>query len=175
MARTNWLEAGQELLRGGGLVAVKLDALSRITGLTTGSFYHHFGGMSEYLDSLAQFYGVDQVNDHLAGISAFEPRDRLHRLGQIASDERMHPLAAAMREWAISNQTAAEAVEAADAALLGFAARALEDLGHTRAEARLRAVMLLSIGTASVQPPWKLPRSAGKRMVDIVTEVPTSE
>lgn len=174
MTRTKWLEAGQELLREGGLSAVKLDALTRLTELTTGSFYHHFGAMSDYLGSLAEFYGADQVNELLAGISAFDPRDRLGRLSQLAEDERMRPLDAAMRDWARSNQAAAEGVAAADAALLRFAASALTELGHSRSEARTRALMLVSIGTAQVNSPWKLPRAAAKRMRDIAIGDPAS-
>lgn len=170
MARIKWLEAGQGLLRDGGLAAVKLEALTKLAELTTGSFYHHFGGMPAYLDSLAEFYGVDQVNENLAGIAGFEPRERLDRMGRIAANDRMRPLDAAMREWAETNEAAAAAVEAADAALLAFAASALVDLGHSRAEARIRAVMLLSIGTARVRSPWKLQRSAARRMIDIVVE-----
>ena len=37
-----WLEAGQSLLRRGGLRALKLRPLAEELRVSTGSFYHHF-------------------------------------------------------------------------------------------------------------------------------------
>lgn len=167
--RARWLDAGQQLLRMGGSPAVKLSALTATTGLTTGSFYHHFSGMQDYLDVLATFYGEEQVNELLRAIVPAAPEQRLAGLARLADDERMGALDAAMRDWAGSNPLAAAAVEAADATLLRFIERALLDLGHPRPEARTRAVMLLAIGTARIHSPWKLPASAAGRMLEIVS------
>ncbi len=157
--RDRWLLAGQELLRRGGLPAVRLDALAAEAGVTTGSFYHHFTGMPAYLDALARFYGADQVEAALAGIAAADPVDRLRRLARLASDERMRPLDVAMRDWAGTSPAAADAVRAADAALLRFVERAFLDLGLAVAAARVRAVVLLSVGVARVHAPWPVPAS----------------
>ncbi len=148
---------------------MKLGALTRTTGLTTGSFYHHFAGMAVYLDELASFYGSDQVNDLLATISDRPAEARLAGLARLAADERLGPLDAAMRDWAGSNPVAARAVEAADATLLTFIERALVDLGHARGDARTRAVMLLAIGTARVRPPWALPATAPDHMLALIS------
>lgn len=167
--RRRWLLAGQQLLRRGGVPAVKLDALVRTTGLTTGSFYHHFDGMAAYLDELARFYGSERAEELLSTIDATEPRARLAELSRLARDERMAPLDAAMRDWAGSNEVAASAVRASDEVLLRFMERALRDLGHGRDDARVRAVVLLSTGAARVHAPWKLPTRTGERIVELVT------
>jgi AcrR family transcriptional regulator len=153
--RDLWLLAGQELLRTGGVGAVKLRALTTLMGRTTGSFYHHFDGMPAYLDALARYFGDEQVRGYLATVDHPDPRQRLRRLMAIARDERMLPLDAAMRDWAGSNPLAADAVRTVDAHLLRFIARAFQELGYERGAARLRARLLLSSGVARVLPPWK--------------------
>lgn len=172
--RERWLLAGQELLRRGGTPAVKLDALARSTGLTTGSFYHHFGGMDDYLDALAHYYGAEQVDDFLRGLVDLAPLDQLHALSRLSVDARMRPLDAAMRDWAGSNPAAAEAVMAADAALLDFIVAALVELGHAVREARTRAVVLLSVGTARVHTPWPVDARDARWIVDFVATVPST-
>ncbi len=163
--RELWLLAGQELLRRGGIGAVKLQALTAELGLTTGSFYHHFTGTADYLDDLARYYGSEQVQRNIEAITSDDPRVRLHRLAAFSRDERMAPLDAAMRDWAGSNPLAAEAVGQADAVLLGYVAQAFQDLGFDRDDARLRALLLFSTGVARVQPPW---RPAVRSMDDIL-------
>ena len=150
-----WLTAGQDLLRRGGVVAVKLRSLTDELGLTTGSFYHHFDGMSDYLDQLARFYGADQVRQNVELIDGPDPRERLRRLMAMARTHKMVPLDAAMRDWAGSNPIAAASVQAADEHLMQFVAAAFEDLGYPRREAQVRALLLQSVGVARVLPPWE--------------------
>jgi len=166
--RLLWLEAGQELLRSGGIGAVKLHALAAALGLTTGSFYHHFGSMAEYLDELARHYGTDKPESVLAAAEHPDPRRRLVRLRSLSLDERMAPLDRAMREWAATNEIAASAVRDADGLILRFIERAFRDLGHTGREAQLRALLLVSAGVARVIPPWPARSRDYDRIVDIL-------
>jgi AcrR family transcriptional regulator len=153
--RELWLLAGQELLRRGGIGAVKLQALTTELGLTTGSFYHHFSGMADFLDELARYYGSDQVRQHVDRIGGDDPRERLRRLAAVSRDERMGPLDTAMRAWAGSNELAAEAVAQADEILLRYLEQAFRDLGFPRPDAQLRALLLFSTGVARINPPWR--------------------
>lgn len=162
-----WLLAGQDLLRCGGVAAVKLRALTDELDLTTGSFYHHFSGMAEYLDALARYYGSDQVRRNLAAIDDPDPRVRLRRLDAVSQDDHMGPLDAAMRDWAGSNDVAAEAVRHADEILLRFIEKAFRDLGFDRKNARIRAQLLFSAGVARISPPWKM----GSHVLDEVLAV----
>jgi AcrR family transcriptional regulator len=165
--RDLWLKAGQELLRRGGAAAVKLPALTGKLGLTTGSFYHHFRSMTDYLDQLARFYGEAQFEQARPLLEHPDPVVRLRRLAAMSRDARMQPLDAAMRDWAGSNPVAARAVRGSDATLLAFVERAFRDLGHGRAGARTRALLLYSLGVARVHLPWKL----SKRVFDDVFAV----
>lgn len=153
--RTLWLLAGQALLRRGGVGAVKLHALTAETGLTTGSFYHHFSSVSAYLEQLASFYGTEQAQAALDSVQDSDPRKRLRKLADVARREDMTALDAAMRDWSGSNATAAEAVERADHLLLRFIEAAFVDLGYRGREAQVRALLFYSSGVARVSPPWR--------------------
>lgn len=167
--RDRWLLAGQDLLREGGVPAVKLDALTRRTGRSTGSFYHHFTNMAGYLAELARFYGAEQVHAALDALADDPPEDRLRALVAIAADRDMRSLDAAMRDWAGTDDAAAAAVRAADVTLLGFLERAFGDLGHDREDARLRAVVLLSTAVARVHTPWTMPADAAGDLLALLT------
>jgi AcrR family transcriptional regulator len=165
--RELWLCAGQKLLRLGGIGAVKLQALTDELGLTTGSFYHHFSGMADYLDQLARHYGSDQPREALALADDPDPRVRLRRLHALSRDERAAPLDTAMRDWAGSNPLAATAVHDADEILLRFIERAFVDLGYPGRAAQTRAALLFSAGVARISPPWRV----GPNILDEVLDV----
>lgn len=172
--RQRWLLAGQHLLRTGGVPAVKLAALVERTGLTTGSFYHHFGSMAAFLDGLASFYGAERATELLDRITATDPLERLADLTRLARDEQMRPLDEAMRDWAGTNDLAAAAVRESDELLLEFMADAFVDLGHGEDDARARAVLLLSVGVARVEAPWPLPPGVGDRMLEVLVRRPSA-
>lgn len=164
--RTLWLLAGQALLRRGGAGSVKLYALAAETGLTTGSFYHHFGSVSEYLEQLASFYGTEQAQAALDSVQDNDPRKRLRKLAAVARREDMTTLDAAMRDWSGSNATAAEAVKRADHLLLRFIEAAFVDLGYRGRDAQVRAMMFYSSGVARVSPPWRSAATLVDRALD---------
>ena len=167
-ARRQWLEAGQHLLRGGGFTAVKIQALTEHLGLTTGSFYHHFPSMGDYLDELAEYFGRDQPAALLSGISDRDPRTRLRRLHQLSLDEQMFPLYAAMRAWAASNERAAQAVAELDHVLLRFIEAAFRELGYPAAGAKVRAQLLLAGGVARISTPWPISANAFEVTLDVL-------
>lgn len=170
-SRDTWLLAGQDLLRRGGIAAVKLQALSASLDRTTGSFYHHFGSMSHYLEALADYYGVEQGETTIAPLESLDPIDRLESLIRFSHEAHMHPLSVAMRDWAASDPNAAAAVRASDERLLRFIERALLDLGHTTPQARTRAHLLLAVGVARIDTPWRTPAAFDQRVIEIITTV----
>lgn len=169
--RRRWLEAGQDLLRRGGVGAVKLRALTRRCQLTTGSFYHHFSGMSDYLDALARYHGAQHVAQVMAFVDDPDPVVRLRRLSDLSRHERLGPLDHAMRDWAGSSPVAASAVRDADQALCGFLERAFLDLGHDTDGARTRALLMLSTGVARLHVPWPIPADVFDQVFAVVGPV----
>ncbi|MEL6984088.1 MAG: TetR/AcrR family transcriptional regulator, partial [Actinomycetota bacterium] len=155
------------LLRSGGVSAVKIHGLRRQTGLTTGSFYHHFDGMSDYLEELAGFWGRD-TPDHLREAQDPDPRLRLRKLASIVPREGLLNLDMAMRDWAGSDRAAAAAVERVDESLLGFVAEAFGDLGFDTAESQVRAHAWIAFGVARIRPPWPVDGEVVDRFIDLL-------
>jgi AcrR family transcriptional regulator len=157
------------MLRRGGIAAVKLQAMTEELDLTTGSFYHHFASMADYLEQLATFYGSDQAATGVALADDPDPRVRLRRLHELSRDERMGPLDAAMRDWAGSNAAARRAVEEADRRVLVFIERAFRDLGHAGRAARVRAHLMFAWGIARITPPWPSSHGDFDEVLELLT------
>ena len=169
LRRADWLLAGQDLLRAGGVRAVKLSALTRTLGVTTGSFYHHFADMSAYLDALAEHWGETQPAEVPPTISDGPPLARLTALEALHRTNDMEPLDRAMRAWASDEPRAAAAVREADARLLRFLERAFADLGFEREDARARALLMFSAGAANIYAPWRIDGTGRRRMLAVLT------
>lgn len=162
-----WLAAGVRLLEEGGVATVKLPALAARVGLTTGSFYHHFSGMQDFLDQLAARFAVE-LRPGLSSAEPGEPRDRLRRLAALVVRHRIRPLDMAMRDWAMTSSAAAASVQAHDALVLEFLERAFVDMGHPTDEARLRAHLLHAVNTARTASSWPDDDGMFDRIVDVL-------
>lgn len=155
----DWLEAGQTLLRRGGLRALKLRPLADELGVSTGSFYHHFRDFDAYQGQLAAHWAEGQVTDLIEAIARAEPDPvgRIRRLAQVVRRRGLSRLSIAMRAWSDSDQRAAQAVERHDALMLGFLTDCVEANGIARADAAVRAYALMTLGLAKVHSPHLSP------------------
>jgi AcrR family transcriptional regulator len=171
LARTDWLTAGQQLLRDGGITSVKLSALTSKLGVTTGSFYHHFDDFGAYLDALADAYAGDIGIDALRAAAGEEPRERIRLLFRLRGEWDVPPLDHAMRVWADSNEHAAAAVKRLDHAFMLFLEQAFLDLGFDGDDARVRALVAFSAGAGAetVHPPWPGDADDFERALEILT------
>ncbi|WP_425230671.1 TetR/AcrR family transcriptional regulator [Sphingomonas sp.] len=148
----SWLEAGQALLRRGGLRALKLRPLADELGVSTGSFYHHFTDFDAYQGRLADYWAGGQVHELLDAIARAEPDPigRIRRLAQVVRRGGLSRLSIAMRAWADSDVRAAAAVERHDALMLGWLTACVEANGVAHGEAAARAYALMTLGLAKV-------------------------
>ena len=148
-----WLAAGVLQLEKGGVATVKLPALAARVGLTTGSFYHHFRNMTEFLDRLASRYATEPVDGVEPGAPA-DPRERIRAtLRQHAGHDR-RVVGSALRDWAATSDTARQAVHDGDVTVLDRLAADFIALGHDELDARARALVAFSVGVAPIVPPW---------------------
>jgi AcrR family transcriptional regulator len=161
LTRTAWIEAGQQILRESGARALKLHALAKRAGASTGSFYHHFDDFDDFVGALLDYYGGEQWNAHIATIApaAGGPRARLEAMIELVRAEDLTALAMSMRAWARSDPRADAAVRRLDRLLLEFQVGCFKELGFSERDAWLRAYLFLA--AASVEIP--LPRKAGVR------------
>jgi AcrR family transcriptional regulator len=169
--KPQWLRAGLEALRKGGVGAVRVERLAGEVGVTKGSFYHHFRDRGALLDALLEFWAremtdaeFDRVRELRGGLAA--------RLLALATDVLEHGMGRydpAIRAWARNDRKVAASVAQVDRrrvrALTGF----FEDGGFSAAEAPIRARLFYTflLGEPQVRAPA---RDAGEleRMVRIL-------
>ena len=147
LKRLDWIEAGQRLLISGGLHGVKLAALTRELGVTSGSFYHHFTDFREYMDALADYYGgenIDRIRDALEQVP--DPAERLRLMLSLREEWDIARLDAAMRVWASSDERARNAVARLDDKLIELFREAFGELGFSSTDARVRALLAFAAG-----------------------------
>ena len=155
LTQSDWLEAGQCLLRRGGLRALKLRPLAEELRVSTGSFYHHFADFDAYQGRLADYWAEGQVFELLDAIRRAEPdgTDRVRRLAQVVRRRGLSRLSIAMRAWADGDPRAARAVERHDLIMHGFLTDCVEANGFSRHDAGVRAYALMTLGLAKVHAP----------------------
>jgi AcrR family transcriptional regulator len=151
----DWLEAGQSLLRRGGLRALKLRPLADELRVSTGSFYHHFSDFDTYQGALAVYFAQQQIGDMVDSIrrAEAEPVPRIRLLAQTVRRRGMSRLSIAMRAWAESDPRARSAVERHDEIVLGFLAACLEQAGFSHQDAMVRGYALMSLGLSKIHAP----------------------
>ena len=155
LTQRDWLEAGQSLLRRGGLRALKLRPLADELKVSTGSFYHHFGDFAAYQGRLADYFADPQLQELIESLrrATDDPIDRIRLLGRTVRRRGLSRLGIAMRAWAESDPRARKAVDRHDDLLLRFIADCLEDAGFERGEADVRAYALMMLGHGKVHAP----------------------
>lgn len=166
----DWLEAGQTLLRRGGLRALKLRPLADELGVSTGSFYHHFADFDAYQGRLADYWAGGQVHELLDAITRAEPDGvaRIRRLAQVVRRRGLSRLSIAMRAWADSDPRAAAAVERHDALMLGWLTDCVEANGVAREQAGVRAYALMTLGLAKVHAPHLSPPLLMEELIQLL-------
>ena len=151
----DWLEAGQTLLRRGGLRALKLRPLADELRVSTGSFYHHFADFDAYQGRLADYFAEAQISALVDAIRKAEadPVGRIRLLAQTVRRRGLSRLSIAMRAWAESDARAKAAVERHDDIVLGFLTDCVEASGFDRPDAAVRAYALMMLGLGKVHAP----------------------
>ena len=66
--RAQWLSAGLEALRKGGVAAVRVERLAADVGVTKGSFYHHFRDRGALLDEVLEYWAREMTDAEFARI-----------------------------------------------------------------------------------------------------------
>ncbi|WP_298667798.1 TetR/AcrR family transcriptional regulator [uncultured Sphingomonas sp.] len=173
----DWLEAGQSLLRRGGLRALKLRPLADELRVSTGSFYHHFRDFDEYQGQLAHYFAETQVGDLIDALERAtpDPIARIRLLGQTVRRRGASRMAIAMRAWAESDPRARAAVERHDTLLLDFLARNLAVHGFTRHEAEIRAYGLITLGLGKIHAPQLDMNTLFDSLLDIMVARPAEQ
>lgn len=119
----NWIEAGFAEIARSGVEGVRVEVLAKNLGVTKGGFYRRFKDRAALLEGMLQSWSAGRIAaiERQANLDGESARERLKSLIQLYS-ERMNTegmaIELAIRQWARSDEAAAEAVASVDAARL---------------------------------------------------------
>jgi len=144
--KPQWLNAGLEALRKGGVAAVRVERLAGEVGVTKGSFYHHFRDRGALLDALLEYWSREMTDAEFERIQTLRGgnaegalRARLLALAEDVLEKGMGRYDPAIRAWARSDRKVAAAVAQVDRQRVKALAGFFEEGGFSAAEARTRA------------------------------------
>ena len=118
-----WIEAGFSEIARSGVEGVRVEVLAKNLGVTKGGFYRRFTDRLALLEAMLRSWSAGRIAAiaQQANLDGATPRERLKALIRLYS-ERMNPegmaIELAIRQWARSDEAAAEAVASVDAARL---------------------------------------------------------
>jgi AcrR family transcriptional regulator len=171
--KQNWLLAGLDALRKGGVGAVRVERLATDVGVTKGSFYWHFRDRGALLDALLEFWSREMTDAEFERIQATRAGlgARLLALAEDVLEKGMGRYDPAIRGWARTDRKVTAAVAQVDRrrvrALTGF----FEEGGFGAVEARTRARLFYTflLGEPQVRAPAREPGEL-ERMVKLLAE-----
>jgi AcrR family transcriptional regulator len=166
-SKHDYYRAALDLLADGGVDALTIANLCARLGVTTGSFYAHFGGIREFhtgfLDQWADGR-VYQLKEHVeATPDGLDRIDLLRRLGVSLN----HEAESAIRGWARTNPLVAEYQRRVDEGREDALTQAFRDIGIDEGEARVLARIGLTILVGTQQIEDKVDR---KRLDALLSE-----
>jgi AcrR family transcriptional regulator len=171
--KAQWLSAGLEALRKGGVGSVRVERLAGDVGITKGSFYHHFRDRGALLDAVIEYWSREMTDAEFERIQTLRGglAARLVALAQDVLEKGMGRYDPAIRAWARADRKVAAAVAQVDRRRIKALAGLFEEGGFTPTEARTRARTFYTflLGEPQVRAPA---REAGEleKMVKILAE-----
>jgi AcrR family transcriptional regulator len=118
-----WIEAGLAEIARSGVDGVRVEVLAKNLGVTKGGFYRRFRDRAALLEGMLQNWSAGRIAaiEQQTSLDGATARDRLKALIRLYS-ERMNTegmaVELAIRQWARSDEAAANAVAGVDAARL---------------------------------------------------------
>jgi AcrR family transcriptional regulator len=141
-----WIEAGFAELACSGIAGVRVEVLAKALGVTKGGFYRRFRDRAALLDAMLEVWREGRIAaiEQQASLSGTSARERLASLIRLYS-ERMNTegmaIELAIRQWARSDPSAAEAVASVDAARLKNVAQLYRASGLSNEAAEAQAFL----------------------------------
>jgi AcrR family transcriptional regulator len=166
-SKDDYYRTALELLAEGGVDALTMANLCARLGVTTGSFYAHFGGIREFHSAFLEQWAEGRVYQLKEQVNATpDPLDRIDLLRRIAVAVN-HEAESAIRGWARTNPVVAEFQRRVDTIREEVLVQAFLDIGIDKKEARVLARIGLTILVGTQQIEEKVDR---KRLDTLLTE-----
>ena len=138
LRKSDFLQCGLDVLVADGPTKLTAARMARELGVTTGSFFWHFGTVEKFRDELLVFWRdvivVGIIED--AKKQAEHPGDVLKEIGKFIQERGTDRYDTAMREWAKSEHKVKETIRSADTLRAKLIAEVLSEAGASEEQAR---------------------------------------
>jgi AcrR family transcriptional regulator len=172
--QAQWVAAGLEALRKGGVAGVRVERLASDIGLTKGSFYWHFRDRGELLAALLEYWATEMTEAEFERVQAVKGglAARLRTLADDVLEKGMGRYDPAVRAWARTDRKVAAAVAQVDRRRVKALTALFEEGGFAAQDAGARARLFYTflLGEPQVRAPAREPAEL-KRMIDVLTQV----
>lgn len=166
VSAADWIDTAMRLLAREGVDAIRIDRLCTDLKVTKGSFYWHFPNREALISAIARDWASRRPQSTFEAIRSLKaaPREKLYRLFDLYWRDDIVRFDRAMRAWALSEPAIRKAVIATDREMLAFVAGLLQDIGHTKDDAHMRAATIFFTGIGmSAAPHLVAPDNNGER------------
>ncbi len=148
-SKADWLEAGLEALCEGSIEFVTVERLAGRLGIAKSGFYWHFKNREELLEALLDYW-VDETTGIAAQnveMLAMEPKQRLANLAEMILEYDLARFDVPMRQWALADKRAEEAVRKVNKMRSDFVETAFAQLGFKGDDLRMRTMLYVGYHT----------------------------
>jgi AcrR family transcriptional regulator len=171
LTAADYFREALEILAEGGSESLTIAALCDRLAVTKGSFYHHFGGLPNFVTQLLQHWESED-GARLSAVSRAQPDPGARVAGLLRLAVGLpHAGEAAIRAWGRSNSEVAATVDQIDRKRERTLVTAISAVGadRTRARALGRLALTVIIGAQQREHPIDLKRL--QQMLDEVTRL----
>jgi AcrR family transcriptional regulator len=141
-----WIDAGLKEIARSGVEGVRVEVLAKNLGVTKGGFYRRFRDRAALLEGILRSWSAGRIAaiEQQTSLDGTTAHDQLRTLIRLYS-ERMNTegmaVELAIRQWARTDQAAADAVASVDAARLKNVATLYRATGMSSEEADAQAFL----------------------------------
>lgn len=141
-----WIEAGLDELAEGGVERVRVEVVAQRLGVTKGGFYRRFRDRQALLHAMLETWieGRVAVISRQTELTGETPEERLRSLIRLFAERanaQGMAIELAIRQWARSDEAAAEAVACVDTARVDAVVPLYRQMGLSQPDAEARAVL----------------------------------
>lgn len=145
LSRDDWIDAAYARFSDDGIAAVAVEPVARALGATKGSFYWHFADRRALVDAVLDRWRDLETEQLIAEVELLDtPQERLARLFEIIGHRSMQRSGERTLYADAAAAQVREPVTAVTERRVGYLAELLHSCGVTEAEARRRAILLVS-------------------------------
>ncbi|MCD7902160.1 MAG: TetR/AcrR family transcriptional regulator [Bacteroides sp.] len=143
--KKDWFTEGLKVLATEGFAKITIDNLCSILKVTKGSFYHHFGNVDGYIESLMKYWLEENTLSFIERSNKINDADKRKRILYEMAIMSSIKEEQAIRAWGYSNKIVSSYVQRVDEMRLNYVAQIEKKTGFNNNEARNSALMLYSL------------------------------